>query len=114
MLAVQGAELTAAYGELEQALNTHLIAQLLVGPDQDGFDLVARCGRGLDRAVSCDRQCTQGFHGSLAVLGDCRCLSCEDCSGSGFGVVRVALALASSVRAVGAVDFEDGDAGALQ
>ena len=44
--------------ELEQALDLHGVARLLVGADQDGLDLVARGGGGLDGAVARDRQRT--------------------------------------------------------
>jgi hypothetical protein len=49
-------ELAAEGGELQQALDAQVVAQGLVGSDEQGLDLIAGGGRGLDGAIACDRQ----------------------------------------------------------
>jgi len=99
-------ELAASGRELQQAWCEQLVTEMLDGADEQGLDLVDRGRGGLDGAVAGDRQCSQGFDGSLAVFGHGGGLPGEHGPSGGLSVDRVALAFAAAVGPVRSIDLQ--------
>jgi hypothetical protein len=82
------------------------------GGDEQGFDLIDRCGAGLDCAAACGEQRAQCC--GVLVFGHGQPMTGQRGAGCGVSIEGIGLALAAPRGAVGTIDFGDFNTGVLE